>query len=157
MEGANQLAIAWNAYERAIEMEDQFWPDPAVCAKFVDLCKRRQDGIAQMEFPSDPATWQQRMRQAHRDELAWGQSYQKAYQDYEAKQIAAGVPLSDPKFYGAFFAGRPPIASDVGDSDNLIVIAGRNPLPPILLGSGLLLAYGVLVTPRPRKTVAPKS
>jgi hypothetical protein len=157
MEGANQFAIAWNAYERAIGMKDQFWPDPAVCAKFVDLCKQRQHGIAQVEFPSDPAGWQQRIRQVHRDELAWGQAYQTAYHDYEAKQIASGVRLDDPKFYDAFFAGRPPIASDVGDSDDLIVIAGRNPLPPILLGAGLLLAYGVLVTPKPRTVVGTKS
>ena len=50
-------------------------------------------------------------------ELAHGEAYQRAYQEFEEKQIAAGVPLDDPHFYDAFHAGREPIASPVGPEE----------------------------------------
>ena len=50
-------------------------------------------------------------------ELAYGQAYQQAYQDYEAAKIAVGTPLTAPDFFDEFHAGRDPIASPQGPEE----------------------------------------
>jgi hypothetical protein len=57
------------------------------------------------------------LRAAFDAELARGEGFQRDYQDYEAAQIAAGVPISDPHLFDAFYAGREPIASPVGPEE----------------------------------------
>ena len=47
-------------------------------------------------------------------ELAHGEAYQRAYQEYEAQKIAAGVPITDEHSFDEFYAGREPIASPLG-------------------------------------------
>ncbi|HET6247158.1 MAG TPA: hypothetical protein VFE47_05605 [Tepidisphaeraceae bacterium] len=144
MEALEQRAIAWNAYERAVELQDHFWPDPAVRQKMVDLCRARQATLATTEAPGDPSAWQKTMRDRHRRELAWGMAYQKAYQDYEAAQIAAGVPLDRADFYAAFFKGRPPIASPPGLADDFVLtqheaVTLADMLPCMVLGFSLAM------------------
>ncbi len=151
MEGVDQPEIAWNAYERAIELKDTFWPDEKIQQQMVDICRERQANILKF-FPEAPDT----LRQQHRDELAWGIAYQTAYHDFEAKQIAAGVPLDDPHFYDAFFKDRPPIASDPGLADDLLVrhrqarlFSESLPLGMLGMGVGMLLALIRPDKPRP--------
>ena len=50
-------------------------------------------------------------------ELAFGEGYQRAYQEYEEQRLAAGVPIADEHFFDAFHAGREPIASAVGPEE----------------------------------------
>jgi hypothetical protein len=147
MDNIGQHYIAWNAYERAIELQDYFWPDPIIRAKIVVLCRARQEDIEKIEEPDNPAAWQERMRTQHAKELAWGIAYQKAYQDFEASQIAAGVPLNDPRFYTAFFQTHPSIASSPGFSDDVIVtrleassVADVLPCLVLGIGAGMVLA-----------------
>jgi hypothetical protein len=147
MEEVGQPSIAWEAYERAVELSDSFWPDAGVRQKMIDFCRSRQNRLAESESSSDPGAWQTKMRQRHGDELAWGLAYQKAYQDYEASQIAAGVPLDDPQFYAGFFKGRPPIASNPGQADDLIVNRS-NALPLLALGLGLGMALALVIPER---------
>jgi len=157
MEDLGQREIAWNAYERAVELKDRFWPavslpnrpDPAICEEMLAICRVRQLGLAQAES-SDAEAWQNRMRRQHTSELAWGIAFQKAYQDYEAAQIAAGVPLNDPNFYAAFFQNRPSIASAPGLSDDFILKqqeAGSftDFLPCVVLGSGIAMAIALML------------
>ena len=54
-------------------------------------------------------------------ELAHGQRYQKAYQDYEAQRIREAVSLDDPHFYDPFFEEHGQIASPVGRADTFVV------------------------------------
>jgi hypothetical protein len=150
MENIGQYSIAWEGYERAVELQDHFWPDARIRANLVSICKDRQAAIAQIEAPSKSDAWQASMRARHVAELAWGQAYQKAYHEFEASQIAAGVPLDDPKFYNTFFQNRPNIASDPGLSDDILVIhkhpkAWADVLPCMLLGLGIGMAFGELM------------
>jgi hypothetical protein len=154
MEDLGQREIAWNAYERAVELKDRFWPDAAVCQKMAAMCRDRQLGLAREES-SDVDAWQNRMRLRHTSELAWGVAYQKAYQGYEAAQIAAGVSLDDPNFYTAFFQNRPSIASSPGLSDDFILTqqeAGSftDFLPCLVLGAGIAMAIAMML-PEGRK------
>jgi hypothetical protein len=153
MQALGQNAIAWNAYERAVELADHFWPDANVRAKMIDQCRTMQAQLANDESPNDADAWQLKMRDIHERELAWGLAYQKAYQDYEAGQIAAGVPLDHPDFYAAFFEGRSPIASPPGLADDFVLTqreAGTlaDTLPCMTLGFALAMVVALLTGKR---------
>jgi tetratricopeptide (TPR) repeat protein len=153
MQTLGQRNIAWNAYERAIELRDQFSPDSAIRAKLVALCQARQSEIAGLEAPDTPAAWADKMRAQHAAELAWGLAYQKEYQDFEASQIAAGVPLNESGFYSKFFQTRDSIASFPGLSDDIIVthVQARSlgdVLPCLILGLGIGMVLGLVIPER---------
>jgi hypothetical protein len=127
-----QRYLAWAAYERAARLADRFWPDPALQQFLREHCRKRQAQIeATLSFqPSDPSypAWQHvspppgaeavaNLRPAFDAELAHGEGYQRAYQQYEAEKIAAGVAITQEGFYDAFHAGREPIASAVGSEE----------------------------------------
>jgi hypothetical protein len=147
MNNVGQWAIAWNACERAVELQETFWPDADIRAAMVKQCRDLQSSIAIKESKDNPDAWQTKMRQQHQAELAWGISYQNAYHDFEARQIAAGVPLDDPNFYAAFFKNRAPIASNPGRADDLLVthtkatsISDALPSAVLAMGLGMLIA-----------------
>jgi hypothetical protein len=127
-----QRHIAWSAFERASRLADRYWPDPAVQQSLRDHCRRRQADIEQTLLHA--VAWDERqawqnvgppvsaeevadLRARFDAELAFGEGYQRAYQEYEAAKLAAGVPLNDPKFFDEFHAGREPIASPVGPEE----------------------------------------
>ena len=126
-----QRYIAWAAYERASRMADRFWPDPAVQRFLRDHCRRRQGQIEEtLSFQASPnrRPWQHisppppaeavaDLRPAFEAELAYGEGYQRSYQEYEAKKIAAGVSITDEHFFDEFHTGREPIASPVGPEE----------------------------------------
>jgi hypothetical protein len=156
MESIGQNYIAWNAYERAVELQNLFWPDPLVRAQFVKICRKQQDEIAKMEDPANPTGWQDKLRIQHTSELAWGLAYQQAYQSYEAAQISAGVALNDPDFYTAFFRTHPSIASSPGLSDDAILTRTEarsltDFLPCLVLGLGAGMALSTII---PEKTLS---
>jgi hypothetical protein len=57
------------------------------------------------------------LRQRFAAELAHGQRFQQEYQQYEARKIASGVPITDESFFDEFYAGRAPIASASGSEE----------------------------------------
>jgi tetratricopeptide (TPR) repeat protein len=147
MQKVGERLIAWNAFERAVELRATYWPDEKIQDQMVLWCRSQQNAIAIHESPDSPDAWQQTMRKQHQAELAWGIDYQNAYHDYEARQIAKGVSLDDPNFYTEFFKNRPPIASRPGQSDDLVIthlkaanFADSAPLIVLGLGLGMLIA-----------------
>jgi hypothetical protein len=112
-----QRYIAWTAFERAGRMADRFWPDAAVQQHLLDHCRDRQ---GQIERTLGLQVAGSELRTKFDDELAYGQGYQRAYQDYEAEMIAAGVSLADEHLFDAFRSGREPIASPVGPEEDFV-------------------------------------
>jgi hypothetical protein len=93
------------------------------------------------------------MRSQHIAELAWGMAYQKAHEDFEDSQIAAGVPINAPGFYNAFFRNRDSIASSPGLADDAVVtrvqaVSLIDLLPCLVLGCGVGMALGLAIPRR---------
>jgi hypothetical protein len=125
-----QRYIAWTAYERAAQLGDPLGP------KFVEHCRNRQKLIEGQLPPADVAD----LRPKFEKELAFGQRYQKAYQDYEARRIRAGASIDDPHFYDAFNAEQGPIASPVGTEDHFVIdrlMPRPSAMAAVLLSAGI--------------------
>jgi hypothetical protein len=127
-----QRHVAWAAFERAYRLADRYWPDATTQAFLRAHCRARQADIEKTLLhpaPADDRSARQNvgrslspeevaaLRPRFEAELAHGEGYQRAYQEYEAAKLAAGVPLGDPHFFDAFHAGREPIASPVGPEE----------------------------------------
>ena len=108
-----QRYIAWAAYERAARMADRFWPDPALQQFLRQLCAKRQREI-EATLKQDEVT---ELRPRFESELAYGESYQRAYQEYEERKIAAGAAITDEHFFEEFHNERGPIASAAGPEE----------------------------------------
>jgi hypothetical protein len=131
-----QRYIAWDAFERAARLADRASPDPKTRQFLRDHCRARQAQIEQTLLfraadPSRPSPWQYvspppdagavgALRTTFEQELARGEGYQRAYQQYEADRLAAGVPIDDPHFFDAFHATHKPIASPVGPEERFV-------------------------------------
>jgi hypothetical protein len=129
-----QRYIAWCAYERAAGMADRVGPD--VRREFADHCRRRQR-LIERALPGDEGA---ALRPRFEAELAFGQRYQKEYQEYEAERIRAGASLDDPHFYDDFEATHAPIASPVGEEEKFVAEVGRLPYlnwPIAVFGAGV--------------------
>ena len=133
-----QRYIAWCAFERAVTLEDRFWPDLVARQKFVSHCRARQRLIEE-QIPSSDRS---QLRRRFQGELEFGKAYQRAYQEFEADRITAKVPLDDPHFYDAFHERHGPIASPVGGADRVLV-APRPPYSERIPYSGMVLGAGV--------------
>jgi hypothetical protein len=129
-----QRYLSWCAFERAAGLEESLWPDPEIRRGFVAHCRARQK-LIEAQLPAEES---RQLRPRFQAEWAFGQGYQKAYQDYEAERLAAGKALDDPHFYDAFNTGHGPIASPVGTSDRILVA----PQGPLML-NGVPLGWGV--------------
>jgi hypothetical protein len=142
MRRVEQRYLAWCAYERAVMLAPRFWPSPALQQKLVGHCRRWQAAIAK-ELPEEESA---RLRPRFQAELAFGQGYQRAYQDYEARRIREGVALDDPTFYDAFFAERGRIETPPGPIEVLIAkrpLEWYDRLPGIVFFAGCFaLAMG---------------
>jgi hypothetical protein len=153
-----QRYLAWCAYERAAGLEARFWPDPEIRRGLVAHCRARQ-ALIESQLPAEE---RDRLRPRFEAELAFGQRYQKEYQDYEAERLAAGTSLDDPHFYDDFHARHAPIASPVGNADRILVTSGnrlltRNPFAWVVFGAGFfaLVAASLLRLWTPRPTHQP--
>jgi hypothetical protein len=136
-----QRYIAWCAYERAAGLADRVWPDADIQRQFVEHCRLRQQGI-ERQLPANEVA---NLRPRFEDELAYGQRYQKAYQDYEAERIFKCGPLDDEQFYDDFNATHPPIASPVGGEEKFVaesdqVTRPNWPLTVLAAGVGAFVA-----------------
>jgi hypothetical protein len=138
-----QRYIAWCAYERTIDLAEKFSADATLRKGLIEHCRRRQSVIEKQLNAAD----RDALRPRYLDELAEGRSFQQAYQDYEAKRIAAGTALDDPHFYDAFHASHRPIASPPGKAERLVIAAKERllsfPYPlrrPVRVRNGMLAA-----------------
>jgi hypothetical protein len=132
-----QRYIAWCAYERAAGLAERVWPDVEIQRQFKEHCRRRQQVIEQ-QLPRNEAA---ELRSRFEAELAFGQRYQKEYQQYEAERIRNGTALDDPHFYADFDAAHAPIASRVGEEEKFV--AEQVPFMPYLNWPIAILAAGV--------------
>src|SRR5206468_441582 len=94
-----QRFIAWEAFERASKLADRFWPGQVERDALRDHCLKRQARIegtlmSGEESPRVPGLVAD-LRSQFESELAFGEAYQKAYQDFEAAKIAAGGSIED--------------------------------------------------------------
>lgn len=127
-----QRHIAWAAFERASRLAERFWPDPALQSFLRLHCRTRQAQMEKTFLPPSPEEslppWRRDgpflspaevadLRPRFDSELAYGEGYQRAYQEYEEKQIAAGVSITDEHFFDGFHTGREAIASPVGEEE----------------------------------------
>ena len=111
-----QRYIAWAAFERAGRLAERYWPDPAKQQFLRDHCAKRQKQIEE----TLPAGEVPGLRPRFEAELAFGEQYQKEYQEYEAAKIAAGADIHDPHFFDDFHQGREPIATPPGPEEWLV-------------------------------------
>jgi hypothetical protein len=146
-----QRHIAWTAYERTALMKDHIAPDPVIQQGLLDHCRGRQK-LIEIQLPQEdwPA-----IRERFNAELAFGQRYQKMYQDYESQKIAAGASIDDPKFYDAFFAEQGPIATPPGPEEYVVIQRHATnlataPWSTMLLFAGIG-AFGIAWLTRPRR------
>lgn len=133
MEAMHQRRLAWDAYERAVELGDAFWPEPAIRQRIIGHCRSRQQALAGSlgEQPEE-------LRARHRAELAAGLAYREAYQQEEAALLAAGRDPDDPALMRDFAAGRPPIATPAGDADSYLVAEPARLIDRLPLWLGVL-------------------
>lgn len=129
-----QRHIAWTAYQRASQLSAAFSTDADRVKKFVAHCRKRQS-VIENQLSTDEA---HALGARFDRELAYGQKYQRAFQEYEAQKIAAGADLHDPHFYDAFHAEHGPIASRVGEEEFLIENRRPAPWPELILVFGAL-------------------
>lgn len=152
-----QNEIAFDGYERALEMKDNFSPDENIRAVLTSFCITQQGRIADVEASSAPAAWIDKTRQRHQSELAWARKYQDDYHAFEAQQIATGLALDSPGFYTPFFQNRPSIASPIGHADESATrfFAPDGPadaLPAGLLLGGIFMFVGALTAKPTRRS-----
>jgi hypothetical protein len=108
-----QRFLAWNCYERASRLAEQFWPKPELQDFLKQHCKQRQQVIEETLSKKDVVE----LRPQFERELAYGQKYQKEYQEYVAKKIAAGVSIDVPDFYDEFNQAHKSIATKPGKEE----------------------------------------
>lgn len=155
-----QRYIAWTSFERAFLLADQFSPDPKRRQFLRDHCRKRQEDIewnlrysnARFDYEVD---WErtglppkpeiiEELRKQFDAELAFGERYQREYQEYEATKIAAGASIDDPHFFDEFHAGRPWIASKSGPEEWYAYESGSiNARIIPLARNGALLGAGI--------------
>lgn len=130
---AGQRFIAWAAYERAARLADRYGSDPAMPRFLREHCRKRQAEIeSTLTFTAGrtrgPIPWQQvspprasdtaaNLRSRFDAELAFGEDYQRRYQQFEESKIAAGASIFDDHFFDDFPPGRPPIVSRSGSEE----------------------------------------
>ncbi|QDU64134.1 hypothetical protein Pan216_50230 [Planctomycetes bacterium Pan216] len=129
MERVGQRYLAWDAYQRAADMSERFWPDSNIQQSFIDYCYERQQAIEQEMvdegYAKDRYAIHAELQTRHEQELARGQQYQEDYQEFEEGRLREGVPLDHPDFHRPFHEQRGPIASPIGQAD-LADVPGSN-------------------------------
>jgi hypothetical protein len=108
-----QRYLAWECYERANRLADQFWPTPEGREFLRNHCAHRQATI-EASLPREEVAG---LRPRFESELAFGEADQRDYQAFEEQKIQTGANINDEHFYDEFLAGRPPIASKVGPEE----------------------------------------
>ncbi len=115
-----QRLIAWSAFERASRLADRYSSTSEARDFLREHCRKRQEEIEQVIAPFGAV--ENRLRAAFDAELAFGQGYQKDYQDFEAAKIAAGGSILDDRFHDDFPRRGEPIASPSGGEEWVEVV-----------------------------------
>ena len=112
MDAVNQRHLAWDAYERAIELGERFSPRAEIRDGLIAHCRQRQQELAHKLHESEAS-----LRARHQADLAHGLDFRSTYQADEAARLAAGATAADPNLDSTFLAAHPPIATPPGDED----------------------------------------
>ncbi|APW61693.1 hypothetical protein [Paludisphaera borealis] len=112
-----QRRIAWTAYERAGRLADRYSADPETQAFLREHCRKRQAEIERTLASQPGGAAVDRLRPQFEAELAYGEGFQKDYQDFEAAQIAAGASIADEHFFDDFPRRNQAIASQSGPEE----------------------------------------
>jgi hypothetical protein len=151
-----QRYLAWNCYERASRMAEQFWPTAGMQQFLRNHCKSRQTAIEKSLPDGEVAE----LRPKFDKELAFGEAYQRDYQAYAEEKIQSGANLNDPHFFDEFHEKRGPIASKVGPEEWYAGTRPGHTSPAqygaffrwgILSGGASVLLMGLLMTMLRRK------
>ncbi|WP_165221426.1 hypothetical protein [Aquisphaera insulae] len=129
-----QRYLAWAAFERAFRLADRYSRDPATQQFFRDHCRGRQQDIERSllkpEGPDASASFAYHvprtltpdgiagLRTAFEAELSLGTTFQRALQEYEAEQIAAGSTADGETLIADFERGKAPIATPPGGEES---------------------------------------
>lgn len=135
-----QRYIAWAAFERASRLAERYWPDPAKQQFLRDHCARRQKQIEET-LPADEVS---DLRPKFEAELAFGEQYQKEYQEYEAAKIAAGVSIHDKHFWYEFNQSHPSIATPPGPEEYLVTHNIDYVGPKVAAAGGAVFGVGLV-------------
>ncbi|MGV3533918.1 MAG: hypothetical protein ACO1QR_16230 [Chthoniobacteraceae bacterium] len=93
MERVDRPALAWACYARAAELADRFWPDETIQVGLRVHCENRQRYLAGRLGKSHDLLYHE-----YSERLADGQRRTQAYEEEEAKRIAAGTFPEDLPF-----------------------------------------------------------
>lgn len=135
-----QRYIAWAAFERASRMADRYWPDPTKQQFLRDHCASRQKQIEET-LPPDEVPG---LRPKFEAELAFGEQYQKEYQEYEAGKIAGGVSIHDEHFWDEFNQSHPPISTPPGPEEYLVTYNIDYVGPKVAAAGGAVFGLGLV-------------
>jgi hypothetical protein len=109
-----QRFLAWTAFERASRLADRYAADLETQAFLREHCRKRQAAI-EATLPDPTAV--PRLRPQFEAELAFGEGYEKDYQDFEAAKIAVGAPIDDAHFFDDFPRRGEAVATPVGKEE----------------------------------------
>ncbi len=150
-----QRHIAWTAFERAVRLADRFWPDPAKQQFLRDHCARRQKQIEETLPADEVAAFLSRFDA----ESAYGERYQREYQEYEAAKIAAGADIGDEHLFDDFHKTHEAIATPPGPEEFLVTSHVDYTGPAMAGAAGGLLGVGlaafVVAVVWPRRKASP--
>lgn len=147
MLAVGQKYLAWAGYERTKRLARSDLPNKEIRDYFVRFCDRRQRMIDELL----PLESSQTLRTQFEEELAFGENYQKEYQDYETRRLKEGLKPNSEGFYDDFFAGREPIATEVELEDEILLTTNRaetGSLFVLLMGTLLGFGSGVYIRAR---------
>jgi len=116
-----QRSIAWSAFERASRLAERYSADPEIQGFLREHCRNRQRDI---ELTPDRKGGRSaaELRAAFDAELAYGQGYQKDYQEFEAAKIAEGASILDADVFADWPRRGEPVASRSGDEERVKVV-----------------------------------
>lgn len=87
-ERVGELDLAWVAYQRALELQEKFWPDPAIRQKFLQHCGERQSAI---ELALGRSHTQ--LDTQFRERLKAGLAYQSAHNNPDQPDLEPRPPV----------------------------------------------------------------
>ncbi len=138
-----QRYLAWAAFARTELLADRYSPDPLLQQFLRDHCQQRKRDIetslqqrpngaysihpemydrnqklaVAAEKSELPHAAGAELQRAFDQELKFGLDFQRALQEFESRQLEAGITPDAPDFYDAFHSKHPPIASPVGQEE----------------------------------------
>lgn len=117
----DQRLIAWAAFERASRLAERYSTDPEIQEFLREHCRNRQRDI-EVALDRSGGRSAEVLRAAFDAELAYGQGYQKDYQEFEAAKIAEGASILEVGFFDGWPRRGEPVASPSGGEERVKVV-----------------------------------